>query len=226
MKHGKLRPGRALSVYLSHYPDKNGGLHDLRYAFRLTADAYSCQRALYPGSYLHITPSLFFPEVCYVDSLKGIAQALSDPALMDYINRQKHYSEDAVVRCHEADYEHFDGEPSASFDLLVSLNAGPISQACRSFLKPGGLLLVNNSHYDAARAYLDPGYQLIGVFQNAGLDVPSSDSERLSYFRTAKGDPFTPAMLQANIQRPPSKARFPLAQEAEAYLFRTNARGK
>ena len=128
---GGLRPMRALETYLSSYRDKHDGGHDLLWAFRLVAENSGCCRALYPGSYLHVTPSLVFPEVFYVDSTKGIGSALADPALLEYVNTHKDYSEDAVIRCCEEDYRTLrlaqDGEPEDAFDLLISLNAGFIS---------------------------------------------------------------------------------------------------
>ncbi len=214
------RSQRALKTYLSYYRDKYAGQHDLLWAFRLVGEHFGCRRALYPGSYLHVTPSLVFPEVCYVDSVKNIGSALASPQLLEYVNKHKDYAADAGIRCYEEDYVNFASEPLASFDLLISLNAGFISQACRTFLKPGGLLLVNNGHYDADRAYVDPGYRLVGAVDGGSLFLESSPPGLSQYFRTVKGEILTPEMVAANAKGPPSKAGFRPAREAEAYLFR------
>ena len=50
---------------------------------------------------------------------------------------------------------------------LSSLYAGFISEHCSRYLKPGGWLLVNSSHGDAAMASIDPHYRLAAVI-NAG----------------------------------------------------------
>ena len=214
-----LRPLRALRTYLSRYRNKDDGKHDLLWAFRLIRENFGCRRVLYPGSYLHITPSLVFPEVCYVDSVKGIGQDMAATVLLEYVNIHKDYTEDAVIRCWEEDYRSFTGEPTGSFDLLVSLNAGFISQHCRHFLKPGGFLLANNGHYDAARAYVDPCYRLVGAFDGGSLLLESSYPNLSSHFRTAKGEALTLEMVEADAKRPPSGARYMPSREMEAYLF-------
>ena len=214
-----MRRKQALDTYLADYRHKHDGLHDLLWAFRLVEENFDCRRVLYPGSYLHVTPSLVFPEVCYVDSVRGIAAALASPDLLEYVSNHREYLEDARIGCYEEDYTSFDSEPHASFDLLISLNAGFVSQACRSFLKPGGLLLVNNGHYDAARAHVDPGYRLIGALDGGKLLLKSSHPDLSSHFRTVKGEALTLEMVEADAKRPPSRARFMPSQEMEAYLF-------
>jgi hypothetical protein len=219
-----LRRKQPLDIYLADYRLKDGGPQDLLWAFRLVEENFGCRRALYPGSYLHVTPSLVFPDVCYVDSVKGIAAALASPDLLEYVSTHRDYPEDARIRCYEEDYASFTDEPHASFDLLISLNAGFISQTCRSFLKPGGLLLANNGHYDAARAHVDTGYRLIGALEGGSLLLDSSHPDLSSHFRTAKGEALTLEMVEADAKRPPSRSRFMPRHlcrygEMEAYLF-------
>ena len=52
---------------------------------------------------------------------------------------------------------------AGSFDVLVSMYAGFVSEFCTWCLKVGGVLLVSPSHGDAALAALDPRYTLSGV---------------------------------------------------------------
>ena len=215
-----MRPRQALDIYLSDYIDRPGGIDNLLPVFQQVRDRFGSRRALYPGSYLHITPSLVFPQVCYLDSLKDIAAALADPALLEYVNRHKSYPEKAEIRCYPEDYCGFTGEPEASFDLLISLNAGFISQAAKRFLRPGGLLLVNDGHYDARRAWVDPDYQLRGVFRGESLQLETAPEQLAACFQTNRGRPLTLEMVEADAQRSPSKASFRPAEEAAAYLFR------
>ncbi|MYC39349.1 MAG: hypothetical protein F4X66_20925 [Chloroflexi bacterium] len=214
-----MRAKQPLDTYLADYRHKHDGFHDLLWAFRLVEENFDCRRVLYPGSYLHVTPSLVFPEVCYVDSVKGIAAALASHDLLEYLSGHREYSENPRIWCYEEDYARFDSEPHVSFDLLISLNAGFVSQACRSFLKPGGLLLANNGHYDAARAQVDPGYRLVGALDGGSLLLDSSHPDLSSHFRTAKGEALTLEMVEADAKRPPSRARFMPSREMEAYLF-------
>ena len=175
---------------------------------------------IYPGSYLHITPSLVFPVVCYVDSSKDICEALANPDLLEYIRSHKNYPEDAKIRCSQGDYSRFNAEPPESFDLVISLSAGLISQACKRFLRPGGLLLANDEHQDASRAYVDSDYRLVGVFEGEDQSLETSEERLSTYFKTTKGETLTVEMVEVNAARPPSKARFKMARRADAYLFR------
>jgi len=47
--------------------------------------------------------------------------------------------------------------------LLISQYAGFVSQYCKKYLKPGGLLVANNSHGDASMASLDRSFEFIAV---------------------------------------------------------------
>ena len=167
-----------LDTYRTNYLNGPGCSDVLRPVFRRVRDQFHVQRVLYPGSYLHITPSLCFPYVCYVDSLAGIADALASPDLRRYVAEHRDYPEAPETWCYQQDYRTFTSEPEASFDLLISLNAGLISQACKHFLAPDGLLLVNDEHYDARRAFVDPDYLLIAVFVGENLSMETSESMR------------------------------------------------
>ena len=209
-----------LDTYRTNFLNGPGCSDVLQPVFRKVRDRFQVQRALYPGSYLHITPSLCFPYVCYVDSLAGIADALASTDLQRYVAEHRDYPEAPEIWCYQQDYRTFTSEPEASFDLLISLNAGLISQACKHFLAPDGLLLVNDEHYDARRAFVDPDYLLIAVFVGENLSMETSESTLAAYFRTARGTPLTPDMVESDVHRPPSRARFKPSESAPVYLFR------
>ena len=208
----------ALEKYLSRY--KADERQDLLYAFRQVRDALDCKRVLYPGCYLHITPSLVFSSVCYVDSMRGTSRALTEPALIEYIDQNKEYPGGSFRQVYQADHASFNDEPDEAFDLLISLNAGAISQTCKRFLKPGQFLLVNDGHHDASRAHVDPDYQLAGFFTEEGRRLETSPAELGRFFKLANGAHLTPEMVESNSSRPPSKARFRVACQSDAYLFR------
>ena len=63
--------------------------------------------------------------------------------------------DDRTVRFVGADYRTDLGLREESFDLLVSLYAGFVSEHCTRYLKVGGTHLVNPSHGDAAMASID-----------------------------------------------------------------------
>lgn len=141
----------AASLYNEYYAqpsDERLGL------FTLMAERFGCRSALYPGSFDHVTPAFVFPRTCFVDMDSEAARFFADPGLSELVAQRKVYEEGASVRFFAADYEGGLAEAEASFDLLISLNAGFVSQHCKRYLKVGGVLLVNNLHGDASMAWL------------------------------------------------------------------------
>lgn len=82
-----------------------------------------------------------------------------------------------------------------SFDLLVSLYAGFISEHCTQHLKVGGTLLVNPSHGDAAMASIDPRYELAGVVAARSGSYAVRTDELESYLLPKKKQEITVASL-------------------------------
>jgi hypothetical protein len=134
--------------------------------FALFRQQYACESVLYPGCSIHIAPSFVFPHVVYVDRSPETIQFFSDTAaVQEYINRHKTYNRSAYFRFIAQDYTLPLLLKEQSFDLLLALFAGDISSACKSYLKPGGLLLTNNLQGDARQADVDPDFQLMAVVQ-------------------------------------------------------------
>ena len=134
--------------------------------FELLRQLYSCESVLYPGCSIHIAPSFVFPHVVYVDRSPETIQFFSDAAAIQaYIDSKKTYKRSAYFRFIAQDYTMPLPLKEQSFDLLLALFAGVISSACKSYLKPGGLLVTNNSQGDAQQAANDPDFQLMAVVQ-------------------------------------------------------------
>jgi len=131
---------------------------DRRGLFAAVADVLDVKTVLYPGSYVDIAPSLIWPSVTYVD-VDRRAQQFFDEALV----ARGADSNLRDVRFIHDDYAHDLDLAEKSFDLLISLYAGFISEHCTRYVRPGGFLLVNPSHGDAAMASLDGRYRLRGV---------------------------------------------------------------
>ena len=210
-------PSKALNDYLSHY----GGVKDWHLpAFRLIKTKFLPRKVLYAGSWIHLTPSLVFSDVVYVDNFSKMEKAFNDSELLQYIQTHAEYQEKPEIKFHKSDYGGNFGEDEASFDLLISLSSGFVSKACRLYLKKDGILFVNNEHYDASMAYVDPKFELIGVFKTVSRYIESKHSIH-SYFITTKGKSITLEMVNENSQRSPSKARYKLKKKASFYLFKT-----
>lgn len=142
--------------------------------FRLLRNEFAISSAIYPGSYIQISPSFIFPYVVYLDSDKQAIKFFQSDQLREIVKDRKEYSEDPKIIFHGADYRELVEAYRSKFDLLISQYAGFISGVCKPYLRNGGYLLVNNSHGDAGMASLDPDYRLIGALHQR------SDKYRLS----------------------------------------------
>ena len=202
-----------LEKYLLNYK----GIEDpFRNTLLILKNNFHVTRVLYPGSWIHITPSLVFPDVVYVDSLKNIKQMFADPKLVEYVRKHSDVSE-LCIKVHETDYRQRIDEKEESFDLIVSLNSGFVSKYCSKYLKKNGLLLANNSHYDAIKAFSDKeNYKVTGIFSNSSM-LKERDLE--AYFYNKKNLIITSDMVMENSRKPPSKAKYQLKKKALYYLF-------
>ncbi len=132
--------------------------------FCAIADGWPIARALYPGSYVDLSPSIGFRSVVYVDSDPRAQRLFADRELVaSELAGRTRSGAGSEVRFLGADYTHRLELPDASVDLLISLYAGPAWEHCRRYLRPGGWLLANTSHGDASLAALDPTLRLVAA---------------------------------------------------------------
>ena len=204
---------------LEHYLSNYGGINDWHLqAFLIISKKFSPRKVLYPGSWIHVTPSLAFPHVVYVDSFSKMEKVFNNSELLEYVEKHTQYRIKPRLVFHQSDYRENFGEKIAGFDLLISLSSGFVSQVCAPYLKKGGSFLANNEHYDASMAYVDPKFKAIGVFKTPKRLI-QSEKEIESYFMTTKGIPITLEMVKENSKRSPSKARHKLKKKSPLYLF-------
>jgi len=154
-------PNFVPELYNKYFTDRQFERLDL---FQIISDKFDIQCVLYPGSFVHVTPSFVFPHVVYVDSDKQAKKFFNDPEVQRFIDERKGFPQEAQIIFHAADYRKGFDEQEEGFDLLISQYAGFVGQDCKRYLKRGGLLLANNSHGDAGLAALDEDYELIAVF--------------------------------------------------------------
>lgn len=148
----------ALWARQNRHPGDRQGL------FRAVADSIDARRVLYPGCYVDVAASFVFPSVTYVDSDARARRFFADSeGVRELVAQQPGAPAEPHVEFVAGDYTHDLGLAEASFDLLVSLYAGFVSEHCTRYLIPGGWLLVNPSHGDVAMASLDDRYELSGA---------------------------------------------------------------
>ncbi len=164
--------------------------------FERLAEHFDIERVLYPGSFVHVTPSFVFPQVTYVDMERRARQFYAEPALQDFIAQRKSYAQEAVVQFQQQDYRKGLPEGDESFDLLISQYAGFVSQFCKRYLKIGRWLLANNSHGDAGMANLDEDYAFVGVVKRRGDRFSFSADSLEAYFVPKKDVQITKEYLE------------------------------
>jgi len=185
----------ALDLYekyhLSREDDRSG-------MFQILADNYSPENILYPGCFVHLTPSLFFSKATYVDMDKRAKEFFSNESVRVFIESNKLYSEPAQIIFHHQDYRDNMLLEEARYDLLISQYAGFVSMYCSRFLKLGGHLVVNNSHGDASLASLDPHYKLVSVIHRRGNHFRIHRDDLDLYLIPKKGSEITREALLAS----------------------------
>ena len=143
---------------------------------------YSIIKALYPGSYVHITPIFVFPEVIFDDIYKELVVFYESKEILDYIKNRKEYPEEPKYSYIQQDYTKGLPVEPESFDLLISQYTGFVSRYCYHYLKIGGILVANNSHGDAGMAHLMDEYEFIAVMNCSGKNFSHSTKNLDSYF--------------------------------------------
>ena len=182
----------AYQAYKMYYIDRDYEQLDL---FRLLRDEYKVNSAIYPGSYIQISPSFIYPYVVYIDADKKAIKYFKTGVLEEIVRERKEYAKAPQVVFHGMDYQKLIEDHRGEFDLLISQYAGFISEPCKPYLRTGGYLLVNNSHADAGMAALDADYRLIAALHRRGGKYRLSTSTLEEYFIPKKDIAVTRELL-------------------------------
>ena len=149
-----------LRLYQKSY--KGGAKKDSHFrVFQETRDFIAlndlAQKVLYPGCHRHLTASLIFPHVTYVDCDKKVGPLYQEIAAKEYVEENKIYTEETTYEfhCANVDTANSVAKLSNDYDLLISLSAGLLAQPCTKYIRPGGWLLVNDSHCDARSIHVN-----------------------------------------------------------------------
>ena len=184
--------------------------------FAPLAETWPIGRALYPGSYVDLSPSTAIRSVTYVDTDARAARFFADRRLvLEELEGRSRPGSVRQVRFLAADYTQPLDVPEGSMDLVISLFAGPVGEHTRQYLRPGGLLLANTSHGDASLAALDPSWELVAAVHKRG-DRYRPDTDRLEEYLIPK----RPETANADHIRATGRG-IAYTRTAFAYLFRT-----
>lgn len=181
--------------------------------FQAVSAAVSAAKVLYAGSFVDIAPSFVYDDVTYADMDKRAAAFFADTEGVKQIIGDHGGNMSGGVAFKHGDYRSLDLE-AQSFDLLISLYAGFISEACGQLLRIGGVLLVNSSHGDAALAALDPRFKLISVVTSTNGRYRVTDRDLDSFMVPKKPQSITVESIKA------SRRGVAYTKSPFAYLFR------
>lgn len=173
-----------IELYNKHFIESHREILDL---FRLLKEKYNITSAIYPGSFIHISPAFIFPVTAFIDSDRRVEKFFADEEILAMVEKRKQYKETPKIQAFQQNYEKKTTLKEGSFDLMISQYAGFISQSCKKYLKVGGIILVNNSHADAGLAHLDKDYEFIGVANHTKGKLRISEKNLDQYFIPKKG---------------------------------------
>ena len=178
---------------------------------------FEVSAALYPGSYFDLSPAFVFEGVTFVDTDRRAAKFFADLEAVDGIIAENRTEiRPPNWRFLHADYTDVLPLKDSSFDLLVSLYAGVISDSCTRYLRPGGILLANPSHGDVAMAALNPEYRLVAVLKWESGQFTVHREELDSYLQ-----PKQPGSVSAPTLRT-SQRGIAYTKTPFAYLFQSS----
>ena len=171
-----VRPAALYEKYHRSRNDERRGL------FETVRSEFGPESGLYPGCFVHITPSFVFAQMTYVDSDRNAARFFASDAPSKLIS--ENVAEDAAHRFSFFAQDYRDPVPVAdeSVDLLVSQYGGFVSEVCTRYLAPGGYLVANNSHGDAGVAACSDHYRLVGVVDRRDDRWALRTTDLASYF--------------------------------------------
>lgn len=198
-------------LYKQYFIDKQD---ERRMLFEIIANRFKPVKGLYPGSFTHITPSLYIQNMTYIDSDRRIARFFQDPHVKAYLEYHKTYDEALCLHGIQGNFTKSLNLPEKDYDVMFSFYSGLISQHCKQYLKEGGILVCNNSHGDSSIAFTDKDYQLIGVINRRGDKFTISEKNLEVYFQKKDGT----IIDCEKVKRKLTGENF--SKKAFAYIFR------
>ena len=130
------------------------------------------ETVVYPGCSIHVTPSMYFRHVTYVDRSDRSAQFFTDePGVAKVIADRSHHSKAPHVQFIHQDFTEPLPVREASFCLPLALYTPGVARATARYLRVGGLLVMDNHRVEAADAMRERNLNLIGSGRTGRIAV-------------------------------------------------------
>lgn len=207
---------------------KGGGTKDPHYAIlKGVLEHTNAQIVLYPGCHRHITPALFFPNVTFVDYDTNVAPLYhpENTPVQNYMAHNKVYDGDSNYKFHCCNVNPIKGIPnlSASYDLLISLSAGLLAEACTRYVQPGGYLLINDAHSDARTVFAQGDWQLYAYWDDERFHTTNLERCFQVIQKDQSTAPITKEQAKESVEIGAVRKRsFKLLFEPMFFLFQKN----
>ncbi len=205
-----------VDLYAKYHVDRKDERRDL---FRILREDFGCTSGMYPGCYVHITPSFYLPRMIYVDTDRRAHHFFHSGAASRLVRAEKVYEGEPEIQFYSQDYTKPLPVTGQRVDVLISQYAGFVSDACARYLRSGGLLIANDSHGDAGLANTDPSFELIAVIHRRGEQFHLQNDRLDEYFvRSRRRDLPERSDLREYLKALGRGLRY--ASSADDYLFR------
>ena len=211
MKNSK----RELNFFFKSYK----GLEDFHLPiFKEVKEICRPEKVLYPGCFRHISCSVIFEDVTYVDCDNKMSKFFEDVEVDKFVEEKKFYKGDTKKIFILSNFENKFAEIE-KFDLLISMSAGLVSNSCTKYLKKGGYFLVSDAHFDARNLFLKPHFKLISVYNNETKKFEDDPSILEQHFHLVSGEEIDEKIVTESINKPKNQRKFKLKKESLFYLF-------
>jgi hypothetical protein len=87
---------------------------------------------------------------------------------LSIVNSNKKYKQSAYIQFIHSDYTEKLPVRENNYDLLLSIYAGGITESCKKYIKPGGIIVSNNHRNDAQQALKDSSIRLEALIRRKG----------------------------------------------------------
>ncbi|KAH3880524.1 hypothetical protein DPMN_004440 [Dreissena polymorpha] len=208
--------------YLSHFLRVYRGLEDWHIPIFASVKQFCVDIAtvMYPGCDKHLTASLFFPNVTYIDLNPKMQPFFTDLAIRSWIEENKRYDQPTIYDFQNMDFDKLTLGNDKTYDLVISASAGLVSNTvCMNYLKPGGHFLVSDAHFDARNAYTKSDFSLVAVYDNEITQLDCNKKSLDDYFMTTENKKITKEQVEESVSKPKNKRSFKLKKEPSSFLF-------
>ncbi|QMU55168.1 MAG: hypothetical protein GKS07_09925 [Nitrosopumilus sp.] len=203
-----------LNLYEKHHSKKE---YTSIWLFREIKKRFNPDRVLYPGCYVHITPSFVFSDTVYVDSFRDTQKFYESLEVRKFIEKNKEYQEKTNLKFYPQDYTQNIPEDLESFDAIISQYGGFVGRAVKKYLRKGCILVCNNSHGDASMASMDADYELTAVYNRRTDEKFIISSENLEEYMIPKKKV---KIAKESIEK--TMNGIPYTKSPSGYVFRKN----